>query len=442
LESSPVYHIFQVVPSSITDGSPAPNASAEPGRPWSSTGTGPPPSACFVQVTPSTEVATDDAGYHGTAVLNWTPVAGALADTQVVVRVVDSRGGATYCTYSIAVAGGNHAPVIIGNAAVTLAEGASLNLPLVAADADGDPLTLTVRNLPPGARYDATSGLLQWTPGYDQAGTFKNVTVVASDGKVTVTCSFDIVVTQDYAAPVFDAMPAQTLREGEAWGLQLQGSVPGGVQQANGTTASLRWTTSWLPDGAALDPTTGWFSWTPSYAQHGDLTLPITLTATWQPADGSEPVVTRVTRDVTLHVLNANGAPQFAPSQTWNVLEGQMLRVSVLAFDPDNPGFVPATRLTPTATPTGGAGTSSITYSVAGLPPGASFDPTTLEIVWTPGAAQAGTYSVVVTATDDGDGTGTPLTSMLVVPIVVGNTNHALPRIMHQNRNTICEAHV
>ena len=57
LESSPVYHIFQVAPSFMTEGSPAPKASAEPGSPWSSTATGVPASLCFVQVTPSVEVA-------------------------------------------------------------------------------------------------------------------------------------------------------------------------------------------------------------------------------------------------------------------------------------------------------------------------------------------------------------------------------------------------
>src|SRR5678815_383477 len=65
------------------------------------------------------------------------------------------------------------------------------------------------------------------------------------------------------------------------------------------------------------------------------------------------------------------------------------------------------------------------TYTVSGLPDGASFDAETLELVWTPGYAQAGTYRVTVTATDDGNGTGVPLTSRIVVPIVVNNANRA-----------------
>mgnify|MGYP006212902543 CR=1 FL=1 len=41
---------------------------------------------------------------------------------------------------------------------------------------------------------------------------------------------------------------------------------------------------------------------------------------------------------------------------------------------------------------------------LTGLPTGASFDADTLELIWTPGYAQAGTYYVTVKATDDGKG--------------------------------------
>ena len=55
-ESSPVYHIFQVEPSFSTDGSAALKLSADPGTPWSSTGSGVLPPYC-VHVSPSRELA-------------------------------------------------------------------------------------------------------------------------------------------------------------------------------------------------------------------------------------------------------------------------------------------------------------------------------------------------------------------------------------------------
>jgi drug/metabolite transporter (DMT)-like permease len=54
-----------------------------------------------------------------------------------------------YRTFQFNVAGGNSAPVIGAQPDLTLQEGQSLSLPILAADADGDRLTVTVKNLPP-----------------------------------------------------------------------------------------------------------------------------------------------------------------------------------------------------------------------------------------------------------------------------------------------------
>ncbi|MDH3209385.1 MAG: Ig domain-containing protein, partial [Burkholderiaceae bacterium] len=376
-------------------------------------------------------------GYGNRAVLSWTPSARDRADSEVLVRVIDSRGGVALRRFSLPVGGGNHVPVVDPVFAQTLAEGQSLVLPILAADADGDTVTVTLRNVPAGARYDAGTGLLTWTPGYDQAGRYTDVTVVASDGKHTVMQRFDITVEQGYAKPVLGALPTQTLREGERFALQLPGSIPGDLaqvaatanqfRQADGSTVTLEYSSPWLPGGATLNSETGWFEWTPGYSQASTMRLPITLSATYTPADGEAPVTTSVSRELVLDVLNANGAPQFDPVETWNVLEGQPLRISVFAFDPDNPGFAPKLRLSPQgpATDEEGSTPASVSYQVTGLPAGASFDEETLELVWTPGYTQAGTYQVTVTATDDGNGTGTPATSQITLPIVVSNANLA-----------------
>ncbi|MCI4427871.1 MAG: putative Ig domain-containing protein, partial [Burkholderiales bacterium] len=249
--------------------------------------------------------------------------------------------------------------------------------------------------------------------------------VIASDGKATASQHFNVTVEQGYAKPTLAAVAPQTLREGERYALQLAANMAGGLTQADGTAISLEYSAPWLPGGATLNAETGWFEWTPDYAQHGIYTVPFSVTATFTPPDG-DPVTTTGTRNVGLNVLNANGAPIFDAAETWNVLEGQPLRVSVFAFDPDNPGFEPKIRLTPTGAATGPETTAAtVTYQVIGLPAGASFDQETLEIVWPPGYAQAGTYSITVTATDDGDGTGTPAVSQVILPIVVSNANRA-----------------
>jgi ferredoxin len=343
------------------------------------------------------------------ATLHWTPTAADRADSSVLLRVVDSRGGVALRRYGIAVDGANHVPVLGTVQNQVLAEGQTLQLPLQAADADGDTVTLLIRNLPAGATFDAATGVLSWTPGYDQAGTYTGITVVASDGRHQVQRQFDITVAQGWPKPQFPALPDQVLREGDRFALQLPGSLPGLMNpglQADGSQVTLSWTADWLPAGATLDAETGWFSWTPGYAQAGMLRVPVRLQALFTAADGST-TRSSVLRDLVLDVRNANGAPQFDPATRWDVLEGQPLRISLFAYDPDNPGYEPKVRLSANGQTTDGAGTPTVSYTVTGLPEGASFDAETLELVWTPGYAQAGTYQVTVTATDDGDGTGT-----------------------------------
>ena len=97
-----------------------------------------------------------------------------------------TRRTTTAETFSISVGGVNQAPVLaaIGNQSVD--EGATLNVPLSASDADtGDTLTFTASGLPSFCSLTDTTGPtgnLQCTPGFDDAGTYPGATVTVSDG--------------------------------------------------------------------------------------------------------------------------------------------------------------------------------------------------------------------------------------------------------------------
>jgi hypothetical protein len=66
----------------------------------------------------------------------------------------------------------------------------------------------------------------------------------------------------------------------------------------------------------------------------------------------------------------------------------------------------------------------TVSYQVAGLPTGATFDPITAVFTWTPGYEQSGTYVVRFIATDTGDGLA-PATTIVDVPINILNANRA-----------------
>ncbi len=361
-------------------------------------------------------------GYVNQATLSWTPSATNSVDNDIVIRVEDGRGDSTLVHYTVYLQGGNNPPVIAPISAVSGTEGQAISIPVSVSDADGDPVTTTVRNLPPGASYDAVNNQIVWTPGYTQAGTY-NITVVATDGKVTTTQTFSITVAPGYAPPILNPIPAQTLSQGTAFGLQLSGSMPGGLTSPDGSVTTLSYSAANLPIGATLDPNTGWFSWTPGYGLSGQITIPITLIATTTiPGSGGgagSTAKTTTVQNLVINLLQTPVAPRFAPAQTYYTQEGQPLQLSVFAFDPANPSYQPGVSATPGGQAILAVGTPSVTYQVTGLPPGATFDPVSAMITWTPGASQAGNYSVTITATSNGDGTGVSLSSTTTIPIVV-----------------------
>ena len=73
-----------------------------------------------------------------------------------------------------------------------------------------------------------------------------------------------------------------------------------------------------------------------------------------------------------------------------------------MALDPNNPGFTPPTRNADGSLGNNGLGNPTLTYTVTGLPTGASFDADTLLFTWTPSFEQSGPFQVTFTATENG----------------------------------------
>lgn len=359
-----------------------------------------------------------------TGVINWTPTATSAVETPVTLRVYDSRGGYGTQSFKIKVEGGNHKPILQPlPTQIEGQEGESLQIGIAAIDEDNNPLIFWADNLPGGAVFDGTKGLLTWTPDYEAAGTYENVTFFVSDGLETVSQSTQIRIAPINQAPTLIRPSDRIVREGDKVRLQLTANDP--------EKAELKYSSNLLPGGAKLDPKTGLFEWTPAYFQAGEFEIPFSV------SDGEK----TTKQNVKITVFNANAVPVFDEMGTWQIKEGQLLYIQAFAFDPDNPSFALPFRLPDgSLTPLEGS-EASVTYTVSTLPNGGTFDTDTATLKWTPNFTSVGNYTITVTATDDGNGTGNKASASINIPIRVENTNR-IPEITPIGNKTLQQGEV
>ena len=85
-----------------------------------------------------------------------------------------------------------------------------------ASDADGDPLTFSIRNEPAWASFDAATGQLEGVPQLGDAGTYEGIEISVSDGAATTSLPrFSIAVSRDEPGAVtLDWLPPQSNTDG------------------------------------------------------------------------------------------------------------------------------------------------------------------------------------------------------------------------------------
>ncbi|MHC4637759.1 MAG: putative Ig domain-containing protein, partial [Planctomycetota bacterium] len=283
----------------------------------------------------------------------------------------------------------NRAPVLDPIGDWFINEGQLLQFIVTASDPDGDNLTYSASNLPTGATFDPGTQVFTWTPSYDDAGAYPNVTFTVTDDGTPVESDSEaitITVNDVNRPPVLDPVGDKTVDEAQLLQFTVTASDPDGN--------NLTYSASNLPTGANFDPGTQTFSWTPDYTQAGSYTN-VTFTVT----DDGAPVESD-SEAITITVNHVNRAPVLDPVGDKTLNEGELLQFTVTASDPDG---------------------DNLTYFASNLPTGATFDPGTQVFSWTPDYTQAGTYpTVTFTVTDD----GTPvLNDSETITITVNDVN-------------------
>ncbi len=259
-------------------------------------------------------------------------------------------------TITITVNNVNRSPALAPLSDKSVDEAATLTFAVIASDPDGDTLILTANPLPAGAAF--TADTFQWTPDYDQAGSY-TVNFTASDGELQDSQSISITVNNTNRPPVLDEIDDQTIDAGQTLTFTVTASDP------DGDTLTL--TADPLPAGAAF--ANGLFEWTPDYDQAGTYT--VNFTASDGTLEDSQNV------SITITVNSINQPPVLDEIGDKTVYPGQTLKFTLTAADPDG---------------------DALTYFVFPLPRGAKFRTDTF--TWKPSSKQIGVYNLIVGVSD------------------------------------------
>lgn len=104
--------------------------------------------------------------------------------------------------YQLLLAGANSPPVITSTPPTVATVGSLYTYAVTASDPDGDALAFTLDAAPLGMTVDAVSGVLEWMPGSDQAGSHGVIVRVTDTSEQAATQSFSVSVAAPNQAPV------------------------------------------------------------------------------------------------------------------------------------------------------------------------------------------------------------------------------------------------
>lgn len=221
----------------------------------------------------------------------------------------------------------NRAPVLGKINDVTVREGDTISFDPIAVDPDGDSITITYSGFMQSNTYKTKFG--------DSGEYF--VTVTASDGRFTDTRRVKVTILKTNRPPMLRSILDVTVTEGDKIIVRPQAFDP------DGDIVTFTF-------GSPLDASGTW------QTRIGDVgTYKVNITA----SDGK----LTDTKSIFIIVSRKNLAPVLAPINPKSVKEGQTLTFSVEAIDPDN---------------------DLLTYSIFGLPEGATFNSRTRVFNWTP----------------------------------------------------------
>ncbi|AFZ10677.1 RHS repeat-associated core domain protein (plasmid) [Oscillatoria nigro-viridis PCC 7112] len=323
-----------------------------------------------------------------TGVVNWTPTtaqqggafnwayAGEVEPWEILIKATDNKGGEAFQRIELTVspAAPNRPPSITSTPRTNTRLGKTYFYQVEAKDPDGNPLTYTLLNPPNGMAFATPAstpagmtfqeGLISWTPGVSQQGTYP-ITVRVSDGLGGLaTQTFNLIADNvaSNRAPSIDSTPAEQITNlAKLYQYNLTGSDADGDR--------LLWSLDKAPSGMVVDAQSGALRWQPNAEQVGEHTVSV------RTIDGNGGYAVQ---EFSLTVRGINTPPAVVSTPPSKAAVNQVYAYTVVATDTEN---------------------DPLTFSLNKYPVGMAID-SNGKIQWTPNANQIGQHSVEVAVTD------------------------------------------
>ena len=280
----------------------------------------------------------------------------------ILISVSDGVQSSALAAFSITVSTptGNDPPTISGHPASAVVAGSVYSFTPSASDPNGKALTFSIQNQPPWASFSTSSGALTGTPTATQAGTYSNIIISVTDGKLSAALpAFSIKVT---APLMISGSPATQAAAGKGYSFQPTTSAPGG--------SSLTFSIQNRPAWATFSATSGLLSGTPTASQTGTY--------------------------ANILISVSNGVQSVAlPAFSINV-------VALLTISGNPPAQVVAGKGYSFQPTTNAASGTTLTFSILNKPSWASFSASSGLLSGTPATNQTGTYANIAISVSDG----------------------------------------
>jgi RHS repeat-associated protein len=314
-----------------------------------------------------------------TGLVSWTPDNDDVGLHNILVRVRDSGGLEDTQSFQLTVVNINNSPAFTSSADTSAEEDQLYSYVPTASDPDGTTPSITLVEGPIGMSLIA--GTLIWTPV--QANVMSHpVVLAATDGVLTVTQNYHLVVSATNDVPTFSVTPPTTATEDELYSFQLRVTDPDPNEAHTYTFLA-------NPSGMQIVAPGNIIQWTPGNEDLGEHDVSVQV---------QDSAFASALLNFQVTVSNANDAPVFTNTPPTTAVENVEFDFTVTAEDPDEG--------------------DTITFALDSGPDGAVFDDA--EFSWTPDDDQVGTFTIIIRASDVSGAF-----ALQTVDVVVANANDA-----------------